>query len=158
MNQVRLRRQRVREQEVMDSLRQSRWVSVFWLQEPSTRWAALNRMEKRGEISVKVMGYPMYRVTIHKPNNAVSGGAAAPCTPRAGSGCGCFRCTRESGRTVNGLPEEMTRMIVCPRCGNKRCPHAIDHRNACTNSNEPGQPGSVYGPNARLDRQEEGNV
>jgi hypothetical protein len=41
----------------------------------------------------------------------------------------------------------MTRMIVCPRCGNKRCPHASDHRNACTNSNEPGQPGSVYGPN-----------
>ena len=50
----------------MDALRRSRWVSVFWLQEPATRWAALNRMEKRGEITVKVMGYPMYRVTIHK--------------------------------------------------------------------------------------------
>jgi hypothetical protein len=43
--------------------------------------------------------------------------------------------------------DHQTRMIVCPRCGNKRCPHASDHRNACTNSNEPGQPGSVYGPN-----------
>jgi len=65
---VQLRRQRMREREVMAALRRSRWVSVFWLQEPLTRWDALNRMEKRGEISVKIMGYPMYRVTIHKPN------------------------------------------------------------------------------------------
>lgn len=36
------------------------------------------------------------------------------------------------------------RMILCPTCGNKRCPHANDHRNACTGSNEPGQPGSAY--------------
>lgn len=36
------------------------------------------------------------------------------------------------------------RMIVCPTCGNKRCPHATDHRNECTNSNDPGQPGSSY--------------
>lgn len=34
--------------------------------------------------------------------------------------------------------------IVCATCGNKRCPHATDHRNPCTNSNEPGQKGSVY--------------
>lgn len=36
------------------------------------------------------------------------------------------------------------RMILCQTCGNKRCPHATDHRNACTVSNEPGQPGSSY--------------
>jgi hypothetical protein len=36
------------------------------------------------------------------------------------------------------------RMILCAQCGNKRCPHAADHRLACTNSNEPGQPGSNY--------------
>ena len=36
------------------------------------------------------------------------------------------------------------RMILCPTCGNKRCPHANDHRNVCTGSNEPGQPGSAY--------------
>lgn len=36
------------------------------------------------------------------------------------------------------------RMILCPTCGNKRCPHANDHRNACTGSNEPGQAGSAY--------------
>ncbi|EQC3016964.1 hypothetical protein ACY3W2_003051 [Citrobacter freundii] len=36
------------------------------------------------------------------------------------------------------------RFVVCPDCGNKRCPHANDHRNACTGSNEPGQQGSAY--------------
>lgn len=36
------------------------------------------------------------------------------------------------------------RFVVCPVCGNKRCPHANDHRNECTGSNEPGQEGSAY--------------
>lgn len=36
-------------------------------------------------------------------------------------------------------------MFVCRHCGNKRCPHATDHRLSCTGSNEPGQEGSSYG-------------
>lgn len=36
------------------------------------------------------------------------------------------------------------RFVVCPECGNKRCPHANDHRHACTGSNEPSQEGSAY--------------
>ncbi|XFS98334.1 DUF551 domain-containing protein [Klebsiella pneumoniae] len=36
------------------------------------------------------------------------------------------------------------RFVVCPDCGNKRCPRANDHRNACTGSNEPGQEGSAH--------------
>lgn len=36
------------------------------------------------------------------------------------------------------------RFVVCPECGNKRCPRANDHRNACTGSNELGQEGSAY--------------
>jgi hypothetical protein len=35
-------------------------------------------------------------------------------------------------------------MILCPTCGNKRCPKASDHELACTNSNATGQPGSIY--------------
>lgn len=51
--------------------------------------------------------------------------------------CGCWRCVEER--------EEMSfRMVLCPECGNKRCPKASNHDLACTNSNEPGQPGSVY--------------
>ena len=54
--------------------------------------------------------------------------------------CWCSTCRPV---TPFGNPED-NRMVLCPTCGNKRCPHANDHRNACTNSNEPGQPGSGY--------------
>lgn len=37
------------------------------------------------------------------------------------------------------LAEPVVEFTVCPQCGNKRCPKADDHRNACTGSNEPGQ-------------------
>lgn len=57
--------------------------------------------------------------------------------------CYCYNCN--IGRLdESGFPYVLTRMIVCPTCGNKRCPHATDHMLACTNSNEPGQPGSRY--------------
>ena len=43
--------------------------------------------------------------------------------------CGhCFRCIGNR-RLRGGLTVGMTRMIVCPTCGNKRCPHATDHGN-----------------------------
>jgi len=62
--------------------------------------------------------------------------------------CGCRRCTSERGdfSTVMGvkIPGNFTRMILCAKCGNKRCPHANDHRNECTNSNATGQKGSAY--------------
>lgn len=48
-------------------------------------------------------------------------------------GCHCWDCN----------PGAMW-MIVCPDCGFKRCPRANHHGNACTRSNEPGQPGSAY--------------
>lgn len=62
--------------------------------------------------------------------------------------CGCRRCMdeRDEHYYIFGqkVPKTMTMMVVCAKCGNKRCPHANDHRHACTNSNEPGQPGSAY--------------
>ena len=59
---------------------------------------------------------------------------------------------RASGKRLDGCDCETCRpnafgdmrMIVCAICGNKRCPHAADHRNACTGSNEPGQAGSSW--------------
>lgn len=53
------------------------------------------------------------------------------------SACGCETCRPI---TLSDM-----RMVLCSICGNKRCPHATDHRNVCGNSNEPGQPGSSYG-------------
>ena len=59
--------------------------------------------------------------------------------------CGCHQCVIARDKEKPLLVREYgTRMILCPTCGNKRCPHANDHRNACTDSNEPGQPGSAY--------------
>lgn len=69
-----------------------------------------------------------------------------------GDGCPCRLCVRDRDQRGEGvdlglgvrIPTEMTRMILCPTCGNKRCPHANDHRLACTGSNDVGQPGSAY--------------
>lgn len=58
--------------------------------------------------------------------------------------CQCRACVRLRPVDEDGFPHELGRMILCQKCGNKRCPHANDHQNACTNSNEPGQPGSAY--------------
>lgn len=46
----------------------------------------------------------------------------------------CMKCHRATGKLLG-------RLIVCPDCGNKRCPKASDHDLACTGSNEPGQAG-----------------
>ena len=50
--------------------------------------------------------------------------------------CHCYNCA--------SVYKRMSTFIVCPKCGNKRCPHATDHNLECTNSNEPGQKGSRY--------------
>jgi Zn finger protein HypA/HybF involved in hydrogenase expression len=57
--------------------------------------------------------------------------------------CWCHECIK--GKTTRGgFPLSGTRMILCPKCGNKRCPKASNHELECTGSNEPGQEGSVY--------------
>lgn len=65
--------------------------------------------------------------------------------------CSDFGLIKQEGkcwcRTCRPITLEDMRFVVCPECGNKRCPKANDHRNECTNSNDPGQPGSAY-PNA----------
>lgn len=62
--------------------------------------------------------------------------------------CECHRCIADYKLGTKGpfgwLPLSSTKMILCPACGCKRCPKASDHDLACTDSNEPGQPGSVY--------------
>lgn len=59
--------------------------------------------------------------------------------------CRCYTCVGDKPAYPGSwLTVGMTRMIVCSICGNKRCPHANDHRNVCTGSNELGQQGSAY--------------
>lgn len=71
--------------------------------------------------------------------------------------CWCHKCI---GNTlVSGSPFpitfSMTHMILCPTCGNKRCPKASDHTLECTNSNAPNQAGSVHSTTMRKTTREE---
>jgi len=51
--------------------------------------------------------------------------------------CDCWQCHKDQNAMIDT-------MIVCPECGNKRCPMANNHRNECSGSNEPGQKDSAY--------------
>lgn len=60
------------------------------------------------------------------------------------SGCGDCHACLVNVKDESGFPVSATRMILCPECGNKRCPKASNHRYDCTNSNDTGQVGSIY--------------
>lgn len=60
--------------------------------------------------------------------------------------CGCWTCVDEVV-SARPFPENlMYPFIVCATCGNKRCPRAEHHDNACSGSNAPGQVGSTRYP------------
>ena len=80
----------------------------------------------------------------------MTGGPGSTSIPGA-TECGCFRC--QDKRRENLSAEEWFRALpgmdahfryACEICGNKRCPHHTDHTLACSGSNSPGQPGSIY--------------
>ena len=58
----------------------------------------------------------------------------------------CHNCHVCLEGEVNGqgIPVLAIRMVLCPKCGNKRCPRATNHELKCTGSNQPGQSGSYY--------------
>lgn len=62
--------------------------------------------------------------------------------------CWCITCEAMvlEARTMNGDQDAWAdaRFIVCPICGNKRCPRANHHDNLCTGSNATGQAGSAW--------------
>lgn len=71
---------------------------------------------------------------------------STPNTSPASEQCWCRRCERDAPvkRADDRWLGRPMRFVVCPTCGNKRCPRATDHRLACSGSNLPGQPGSDY--------------
>ena len=61
--------------------------------------------------------------------------------------CKCHQCIKDNNLKhpdFDCMPLSASKMILCPECGNKRCPKASDHRNCCTGSNDTGQAGSIY--------------
>lgn len=108
--------------------------------EPEKRLLAvevINAARRRGELEpgLTLLVSP---TAISSPPTAPSAMWATAAMPMSTAPCGCHACAPPKliGR----------RMILCPKCGNKRCPKATHHDNACTNSNEPGQPGSPGRP------------
>jgi hypothetical protein len=69
--------------------------------------------------------------------------------PNSPGAADCYTCDQKQreGLTIIEQFEKFGSLgafIVCPTCGNKRCPKATWHENACSGSNEPGQPGSIF--------------
>lgn len=54
-------------------------------------------------------------------------------------GLDCRQCFADADKVA-------MRMILCPICGNKRCPKADNHRYKCTGSNDVGQVGEWENP------------
>ncbi|XDI99223.1 hypothetical protein [Klebsiella phage RothC] len=120
-------------------------------------WVQLRIGEDSDEVLARVYG-----ATPQEANNRAEALAcraamlqAEPvCTCPSGDGSLRWPCPVHPGnspaipdcwcRTCRPVVLNDMRFVVCPDCGNKRCPRANDHRNACTGSNEPGQEGSAY--------------
>jgi len=93
-----------------------------------------NNMQKGMSKSIQKLCARENAEVLERLRTALAAPATAPAT--APEQCWC--------RTCRPITQADNRMVLCPDCGNKRCPKATDHRNACTGSNEPGQPGSSY--------------
>ena len=69
-----------------------------------------------------------------------------PDDPKLPGQCGCSRCRTDRNERHPSFPQfpiHAAMMILCESCGNKRCPHADDHRFLCTESNDDGQIGQL---------------
>lgn len=60
------------------------------------------------------------------------------------SECSCYDCMKIKVTPDSNWMMVARYLISCPGCGQKNCPKATNHDNACTGSNEPGQKGSRY--------------
>lgn len=133
--------------ETLTFIRDSNWYTVKGLQESAARALVAPADGEEREV----------------PNPGLRGVVDGP-----GVFCPCRRCLEAAwqkkqdeavarGETFSPLAFDPcnpnSRMILCPICGNKRCPHATFHENPCSGSNAPGQPGSDY-PDLWKDRGE----
>lgn len=79
------------------------------------------------------------------PEHCAPSSMSFPMPGMAGcAGCEDERLKERAAETGNWWDAMPVGMMVCPECGNKRCPRAAWHDNECTGSDEPGQHGSNY--------------
>lgn len=111
---------------------------------PFEQWLS----QQTGSIDVEC-GCVMTEVFFHWLRVAYEAGNSPQCREISNSSTKHFRENAETStkcwcHTCRPVTFADSRFVVCPVCGNKRCPHANDHRNACTGSNEPRHEGSAY--------------
>lgn len=111
---------------------------------PFEQWLS----QQTGTIDVEC-GCVMTEVFFHWLRVAYEAGNSPQCREISNSSTKHFRENAQTStkcwcRTCRPVTFADSHFVVCPECGNKRCPHANDHRHACTGSNEPGQEGSAY--------------
>ncbi|MDJ6358059.1 hypothetical protein LEH54_15855 [Salmonella enterica] len=99
------------------------WFGRFWYE---------NYQKNNYTTSAKQMLGTMAEFAYRAGRESAALAGNSPATPD----CSC--------RTCRPVTFTDSRFVVCPECGNKRCPRANDHNNACTGSNETGQVGSAY--------------
>ena len=46
----------------------------------------------------------------------------------------CMECDAKRREQQSGIEAFASRMILCPECGDKRCPKAVSHQNDCNKS------------------------
>jgi hypothetical protein len=84
------------------------------------------------------------RKTTSSPAVVEADGCYAPLVQQ---GCWCHACDDAFPRFDDFGPIHgqwrILRFVVCPTCGNKRCPRAAWHRYKCTDSNDVGQSGEL---------------
>lgn len=117
------------------------WRESYWYVWQRCRAAMLQELQKSAGDEVISRSNENAQVlnTIKAPpalDSLPKTGEVQNTNPPENPGCWC--------RTCRPVVLNDMRFVVCPDCGNKRCPRANDHRNACTWSNEPGQEGSAY--------------
>jgi hypothetical protein len=107
--------------------------------------ASINRLNKIRKALTVLHGETLYMTNPH--------GVFAFWTE--GEECHCRKCAEELERMIQRSKENGwwggAGMIVCPECGNKRCPQADNHEYWCTGSNAPDQKPSWknWDPNPR---------
>jgi hypothetical protein len=97
---------------------------------------------------------PMVRHTRWQLNQ-LGGPICAPyewSLPWPGPSGGCHVCDVRVKQQLDAYEAWSRPMIVCADCGNKRCPKATWHENACSGSNEPDQEAKCPDTNFRIEQ------
>lgn len=116
------------------------WHAVQWMEAVLREWRQggfkddADRAKHQGQLErLRLAKRALRKVNSIRKAQAASISKLLAAGPLQSPTCWCENCDTAAN---GGL---CSRMSLCPECGNKRCPRATHHDNACTGSNEPRQ-------------------